>query len=175
MLNKYHVAFGVYGIIGDRQSLVVIKKNDGPYKNRFDLPGGSLEDGEPLAHAIVREIEEETALRPVGLTQLGTTSFRYPWTFRSWRLNQHICVFYRIDTVVGSIAPAVKQFPGQDSLGAVRMQLASLNLRNSSPLVVKAKEYLANGGDFDVKDTDYSQWEVLDQPVFDGGTPRMTD
>ncbi|NRO56124.1 hypothetical protein IMAU60066_00521 [Lactobacillus helveticus] len=62
-MEKYHRAFGVYGIIySENKGLVVIKKNGGPYINRFDLPGGSLEDGEELSVAIKREINEETGL-----------------------------------------------------------------------------------------------------------------
>ena len=40
--NNVHRAFGVYGIIVINNKLVVIKKNGGPYINRFDLPGGSV-------------------------------------------------------------------------------------------------------------------------------------
>lgn len=56
MTRKYHRAFGVYGIIQKNNNLLVIKKNGGPYINRFDLPGGSLADGESLSSAIIREI-----------------------------------------------------------------------------------------------------------------------
>lgn len=68
MTKKFHRAFGVYGIISGDDDLVVIKKNGGPYINRFDLPGGSLEDGEELQSAITREIKEETGLSPDRLT-----------------------------------------------------------------------------------------------------------
>lgn len=75
--DKFHRAFGVYGIITIDNALVVIMKNGGPYINRFDLPGGSLADGEFLKDAIIREINEETGLKVSKLNQLGTTSFRY--------------------------------------------------------------------------------------------------
>lgn len=41
MSQKYHRAFGCYGIIGNLNELVVIKKSAGPYINRYDLPGVS--------------------------------------------------------------------------------------------------------------------------------------
>ena len=43
MTEKYHRAFGCYGIIGNKKDLVVIKKLGGPYINRYDLPGRSEE------------------------------------------------------------------------------------------------------------------------------------
>lgn len=166
MTKRYHVAFGVYGIIGDENGLVVIKKNGGPYINRYDLPGGSLEDGESLFKAISREIHEETGLATSESEQVGTTSFKYPWSYEKWAFNQHICVFYRIRESVGVIEPVAPQFVGQDSLGAAKVPLETLTIKNSSPLVLKAKEYLLDHENLDVKDTIYEDWEVLSSPIF---------
>ncbi|RRK10853.1 NUDIX domain-containing protein [Lactiplantibacillus garii] len=139
-MTTYHRAFGVYGIIGDLQpGLVVTKKFGGPYTNRYDLPGGSLEDGEPLEHAIRREIREETGLTAVRVIQLGATSFRYPWQFERWQFNQHIGVFYRVKSLSGELAAKVPNFAGQDSHGAVQLPLTQLTVANASPLVLKAK------------------------------------
>lgn len=167
MTKKFHRAFGVYGIISGDDDLVVIKKNGGPYINRFDLPGGSLEDGEELQSAITREIKEETGLSPDRLTQLGVTSFRYPWTYERWNHNQHICVFYEIFSSKGDLKQNVAQFIGQDSLGAVRVPLEELNIENSSPLVLKAKEFLQKQRSFDATDWTYNEWKVLDKAVFE--------
>lgn len=54
MENLYHTAFGVYGIIRKDGCLLVIKKTKGPYKNRYDLPGGSQEPGEKLEETLTR-------------------------------------------------------------------------------------------------------------------------
>jgi len=164
-MGKYHRALGVYGIIGDEQELIVTKKFGGPYSNRYDVPGGSLEDGEALDHAIYREIQEETGLLPTTLHQLGATSFRYPWTFEQWQFNQHIAIFYRVVATDGRLAQQVANFAGQDSHGALRVPLDELTLANSSPLVLKAKQVLQTGR-FDPADTVYNQWTVLEQPVY---------
>ena len=74
MTDKFHRAFGCYGIIGDQKTLVVIKKHGGPYINRYDLPGGSLEDGESLNHTVKREVNEETGLIVQDYRQIGVTS-----------------------------------------------------------------------------------------------------
>ena len=166
MTKKYHRAFGVYGIIFIDGKLVVIKKNGGPYINRFDLPGGSLEDGESLDKAIVREIAEETGLQPLKIRQLGITSFKYPWYYKKWEYNQHICVFYDIQQWQGVAVDHVAQFIGQDSLGAKLVSLADLNEKNTSPLVLKAKAFLKNNDRFDSADQTFTTWNVLKKPVY---------
>lgn len=166
MSKKFHHAFGVYGIITINGQLVVIKKTGGPYLNRYDLPGGSLDDGEPLDHAIGREIHEETQLTVEQAVQLGTTSFRYPWRYQNWTFNQHICVFYEITKYTGSLATAVPQFVGQDALGAVTMSLDQLTIANASPLVLKATEYLKSQRHFEPHDQYFETWPVLAKPVF---------
>ncbi|RMC24369.1 MULTISPECIES: NUDIX hydrolase [unclassified Lactobacillus] len=166
MLKKYHYAFGCYGIIGNQSELVVIKKHGGPYTNRYDLPGGSLEDGESLNHAVLREVKEETGLMALTYHQIGVTSFKYPWNYQQWQYNQHICVFYEIKKVTGKIARQVEQFAGQDSLGAILVPLACLDINNSSPLVLKAKEFLLNPLTFNLDDQIFKSWKVLDKPAF---------
>ena len=166
MTDKFHRAFGCYGIIGDQQSLVVIKKEGGPYINRYDLPGGSLEDGESLDHTVKREVKEETGLIVQDYDQIGVTSFRFPWDYEQWHFNQHICVFYRINKFTGDLQTTVKQFAGQDSLGAVSVPLRQLSLTNSSPLVLKVKEFLLKPDEFDLADQTFANWIVLDHPVF---------
>lgn len=119
MSTKFHQAFGVYGIFSENGALAVIKKTGGPYINRYDLPGGTPEDGEEIAHTLIRETREETGLAVTQSHQLGITGFRYPWTYARWHYNQHRCVFYWIDAWDGQLAGQAAQFAGQDALGAV--------------------------------------------------------
>lgn len=158
--SKVHRAFGVYGIITINNKLVVIKKNGGPYINRFDLPGGSLEDGEFLKDAIIREIREETGLDVLKIRQLGITSFEYPWDYLDYKINQHIAVFYEVQKVTGKVMDSVEQFDGQDSLGSLLVDLNQLNANNSSPLVLKAKEYIQSRF-FNTDDVGIKNWHVL--------------
>ena len=52
--------FGVYGICLQDGKLLCIEKTRGPYQHRFDLPGGSQEEGEGLTETLKREVLEET-------------------------------------------------------------------------------------------------------------------
>lgn len=158
--KKFHFAFGVYGIIAISNKLLVIRKNEGPYINRYDLPGGSLQEGEPLRHAVSRELEEETGLKILNAKQLGTVSFRYPWQYQNYNWNEHVCVFYHVDEYSGVPLTDVNQFVGQDSLGANWIDIESINLENSSPLVLKAKEFVLLKK-FITTDTKYDHWNVL--------------
>ena len=52
--------FGVYGVCLQDGKLLCIEKTRGPYRHRFDLPGGSQEPGEGLTETLKREVLEET-------------------------------------------------------------------------------------------------------------------
>lgn len=91
--NKYHRAFGVYGIYVEDGKLLVINKNAGPYINRFDLPGGSLEEGETLSEAMKREFLEETGLEIEIEENLGVIDFKLPWLWKEFTDVHHIAVY----------------------------------------------------------------------------------
>lgn len=112
------------------------------------------------------KIQEETGLTALEAVQVGITSFRYPWDYQEWHFNQHLCVFYQVKQWQGQLQETVKQFAGQDSLGAVAVSLDKLNLGNSSPLVLKAKEFLQNNQKFNPADRTFSSWSVLTKAVY---------
>lgn len=135
--KKYHRAFGVYGICVHNGKLFVINKNGGPYTNRFDLPGGSLEDGESLSQATKREYLEETGFE-IGIEEnLGVVDFKLPWLWREFTDVHHIAVFYSVRKIGGELS-IPEQYDGQDSLGALWVSEKEVSLDNASPLVFKS-------------------------------------
>lgn len=157
-IKKCHRAFGVYGICVQDGKLLVINKNGGPYKNRYDLPGGSLEEAESLSVAMKREFLEETGFKIEIIKNIGVIDFILPWEWKEFTDVHHICVYYLVKIIGGeSIEPV--QFEGQDSLGAVWVSEQDINENNSSPLVLKAFDWINNDQlGIDVKL--YDTWEV---------------
>ncbi|MUV38148.1 8-oxo-dGTP diphosphatase [Lentibacillus sp. JNUCC-1] len=157
--NKFHRAFGVYGIFVEDEELLVINKNGGPYINRFDLPGGSLEDGETLSEAMKREFLEETGIEIEIVKNIGATDFKLPWMWKEFTDVHHIAVYYLVRKIGGKLQTP-EQFEGQDSLGAVWVKEKDISFENASPLVLKAFEWLKTE-DLGIDANVYTDWQVL--------------
>lgn len=156
--RNFHRAFGVYGICVKDEKLLVVNKNGGPYINRFDLPGGSLEERESLAFAMRREFLEETGLQIEIIKSIGTTDFMISSDWKGLTDVHHIAVFYIVKQIGGGLV-VPEQFEGQDSLGAEWISEEEVSTENASPLVLKAFEWLrANYLGLDVNS--YDDWKV---------------
>jgi ADP-ribose pyrophosphatase YjhB (NUDIX family) len=157
--KKYHRAFGVYGIYIENGKLLVIHKGAGPYINRFDLPGGSLEEGESLTEAMRREFLEETGIEIEIEEQIGVSDFKFPSVWRDFTNVHQIAVYYSVKKTGGEIS-IPEQFEGQDSLGAVWVSEHEVTPENASPLVIKAFEWLKTN-ELGLNAEVYEEWEVL--------------
>jgi 8-oxo-dGTP diphosphatase len=60
-----------HGLMGDTYAVLLIERGQDPFKGRYALPGGFVDEGEDIEDAIIREIEEET-----GLTGLPFRQYR---------------------------------------------------------------------------------------------------
>ena len=158
---KLHRAFGCYGILTWHDDLIVIRKHGGPYTDRFDLPGGSLDGPEDLAACVLREVHEETGVRATIDRQLGTVSFDYPWIYKHWDHNQHLAVFYRLQASETALLQHSVQFIGQDSLGAQAVKLTEFSEQNASPLVLWARDYLQTGA-VNLMARHYPSWKTYE-------------
>lgn len=168
-VEEFHQAVGVYGIISrsieNEKELLVIKKHGGPYTNRYDLPGGSQEPGELLQETLIREITEETNLTITDFNQLGCINYIYPWHYLKTTMNNHICIFYVVNSYRNKVLDKVTQFEGQDSLGAVWINTRDLSESNCSPVVLTAKDYLLTGK-FNGLGIRFSEWSVYSKSVY---------
>ena len=140
-------------------ALLVIDKNGGPYINRYDLPGGSLEEGETLATAMRREFTEETGLEVALERQIGVADFKLPWDWREFEEVHHIAVFYLVRQT-GGVLSIPEQFVGQDSLGARWVNASDVSIDNASPLVLEAFRWIEEQ-QLDLEARHFSNWDVL--------------
>jgi 8-oxo-dGTP diphosphatase len=56
---------GVGAVILDEGKILLEKRKNQPGKGKWTIPGGLVDLGERLEHAVVREVEEETCLKCV--------------------------------------------------------------------------------------------------------------
>ena len=62
----------VFAFFDEKTNLLLIKRKNEPFKDKWAFPGGFIEMDEDLQTAAARELQEETCLKNVHLTQLHT-------------------------------------------------------------------------------------------------------
>jgi len=66
-VSATHPTVGVGGVVVHEGRVLLIRRAKEPLRGRWVVPGGTVELGETLEHAVVREVEEETGIRVVPL------------------------------------------------------------------------------------------------------------
>ena len=121
---------GIYGIcIRDNKVLCIQKERD-PYKNRFDLPGGSQKENEGLIEILVREFREETRYQIKGY---GDYRVYDVFVEESNRTVHHIMVFYDVDINLEQQDTISEKLEDElnDSSGIYWIDLEELDIKNS--------------------------------------------
>lgn len=62
----------VFRMMGNLPEVLLIRRANEPFKNVWALPGGFVDQDEPLEAAAARELHEETGLTGIILTQMHT-------------------------------------------------------------------------------------------------------
>ena len=150
---------GVYGICIKDNKLLCIKKVRGPYKNRFDLPGGSQKESEGLTETLVREFQEETGCQIKGY---GNCRAYDVFVEESNRTVHHIMVFYNVDINLEQQDMISEKLEDElnDSSGIYWIDFEELDINNSSPLILKFKQELSNDKGA-LEKVVYKNWEIL--------------
>ncbi|MEQ9116262.1 MAG: NUDIX hydrolase [Rickettsiales bacterium] len=139
-----HISFshlGVYGVVVRKNKVLAIKKAKGPYKGKYDLPGGGLEDDELILEALAREFKEEVGLKVKACWQLRTFDHLCECDYwidpkeerKCW--FRHVGMVYEVELEEGEVK---KDGDGNDSLGCEWLDMDSVNLDNSSPFLFNA-------------------------------------
>nr|WP_124058700.1 NUDIX hydrolase [Vaginisenegalia massiliensis] len=164
MESKYSVSnhFGVYGVAVVNGKILCINNNAGPYKNRYDVPGGSQESWEGLTETLSREFLEET-----GYTIKTYSNPRVYDSFvretTSFDVVHHIMVFYdvELDNSFEKQDLPIDLLDGlNDSDGIVWVDFDNISEENSSPLLLKLKKEYK--GRFELDKSQFLNWKVIE-------------
>ena len=155
--------FGVYGICYENGKLLCIEKTRGPYQHRFDLPGGSQEEGEGLTETLKREVLEETGYTLNSYSNPRIYDVLVHEEGQDFAVH-HIMAFYDI---VLDLERSQKSLPHEvldgsnDSAKTIWISLEQLTEENASPLILKVKAELRGFPELDK--TSYMNWKVKDE------------
>ena len=155
--------FGVYGVCLQEGKLLCIEKTRGPYQHRFDLPGGSQEEGEGLTETLKREVLEETGYTLNSYSNPRIYDVLVHEEGQDFAVH-HIMAFYDI---VLDLERSQKSLPHEvldgsnDSAKAIWLPLEQIIEENASPLVLKVKAELLGFPELDK--TSYMNWKVKDE------------
>ncbi len=136
-----HSHFGVYAIIlsTDRRKILLIIKSRGPYKGRYDLPGGSMKPSELLEDCLHREIKEETGCTAINIRQISTISSLF-----HYKNEKEECCLRHIGVIYSA---QIKGTPniigdGEDSDGCIWHDINSIDADKVTPFVLWAADYI---------------------------------
>lgn len=136
---KFHSHFGIYGLIKNADSLLLIRKARGPYKCMYDLPGGSPEPNETNQETFIREVAEETGLKIQSFKKLTddviTIYYNYFDNAQECILK-HSSLIYFSDNYIGKLKIGSD---GEDSDGAEWFKISEIEKISCTPFVKKVK------------------------------------
>src|SRR3990167_3031559 len=58
-------------IILNKGRVLVLKRNEEPFKGQWDLPGGFMSEGETSEQAVIREMKEELGVEILETSKIG--------------------------------------------------------------------------------------------------------
>ena len=127
-------------------SILLVKRGGHPFKDHWALPGGFYQKGETVEECALREIEEETSVKPVSLFPIGVFSDvgRDP---RGWIIsNAFVCIISEeeVNTVGGDDASDARWFDvwfDRDEGGKCRLELTCGDIKVTSSLIEKERRF----------------------------------
>lgn len=127
--NIHLSRFGVYSVLKYRGKFVLIKKGRGPYKGRWDLPGGKIDFGETTEEALRREINEETGLKIKSAKLIDAIGYK---KYTKKEVLHHVGIIYLCQAA--SLKKLKTEPDGKDSFGAEVFNAAKIKKLKLTPL-----------------------------------------
>ncbi|EUJ22887.1 mutT/nudix family protein [Listeria grandensis FSL F6-0971] len=142
-MSNWHRSFGVYGIAEENGKLLMILRESDPYKQKWDLPGGKLNDDETLMDCLKRNIAEIGG-KPDITANFGVYDFLVGYPFLDKRILQHItALFYmQVDFSAEKAVPLIFQTETATTLNYKWVPMELLTDKNATPAALKAVQIL---------------------------------
>lgn len=135
---------GAYGLILKDNKILLIKKANGPYKDKLDLPGGTIEFSERPNETLIRELKEEVGIDVTNFSLFDSDSVLIEWEHKG-ELQQihHIGIFYKIEKYKNEIINNMDiNEINDDSLGAEFYEINNLSKEKLSKIAILELEKL---------------------------------
>lgn len=149
---KEYKQLGAYALIVEDNSILLIKKNGGPYHGKLDLPGGTIEFGERPEEALKRELLEEVGIEIKEYNLFDTESVFFDWDYKEKNVQlkvHHIGIYYKVNKYINDIKSNIEiDEQNDDSLGALFIPIKDLSREMLSPLALIELKKLG----FNIKD-----------------------
>ncbi len=132
---------GAYGVIIHDGQIALVKKANGGYKGKLDLPGGGMEHKELPEETLKREILEEAGIHVQSFELIDATATNVKWEMEPgvYEDLHHIGILYK---VIPHEYELKEDADGLDSLGAKWYPIEELKRENLSPFTIYALEKL---------------------------------
>ncbi len=121
--------FGVYAILKHKNKFILVQKGKGPFKGRWDLPGGKTDFGETPEQTLKRELIEETGLKLRSYKLLTVAAYTH---------ESKKEVFHHTGVLFVAEAKDIKKLKrepdGNDSFGAEIFSLKEIKKLKLTPL-----------------------------------------
>ncbi len=143
--GKYEDKYiGIYGISIKDDSVLLIKKKNGPYDGQLDLPGGGMKFRERPEDALMREFKEEVGVSITDYKLFDVDSVNPDWYWKDTLVQtHHTGVFYIVNAFEGDIKHEVEiDEENDDSLGADYYPIKDLTKDKISLITILVLEKL---------------------------------
>lgn len=133
-----------YGLILKENKIVLIKKANGTYEGKLDLPGGTIEFNETPEQTLIREIKEEVDIDIKTYSLFDGNSTVVTWKHHDMTEQiHHIGFFYKIESYSNNIKNEIEiTKQNDDSLGANFYNVNELKKSDLSKIAILEIEKL---------------------------------